>query len=246
MRTCVNCGAAMRDAARFCPACGQQAEPPAVLSQPEAALSPRATILSHEPAAPATAVPLCAGCHQALKEGARFCGSCGARVEETAAEPPACISCGATLKPNARFCGECGSSAAGTEQAAAESQDAMVDAGALTVVMSPEATVLMSPEATVVTPPEGVQEPDGRAEEPADDDIGEQTTGELVAARQPDPGPSGGSDACESPASPVVEGSDEVMMPTSGTTAFEEEVLARLTAIEARLDEILRAAREAQ
>jgi len=44
----------------------------------------------------------CVGCGAALKDGAKFCGECGAKQGE------GCPSCGATVKPGAKFCGECG------------------------------------------------------------------------------------------------------------------------------------------
>ena len=46
----------------------------------------------------------CARCGQALKDGARFCGACGAAVRF-------CGKCGALLKDGAAFCGQCGAAA---------------------------------------------------------------------------------------------------------------------------------------
>lgn len=54
----------------------------------------------------------CAKCGAVLPEGAKFCGSCGAPVEdkqEVSDEPAKlCPACGAKLEENASFCVECG------------------------------------------------------------------------------------------------------------------------------------------
>ena len=56
---------------------------------------------------------ICAHCGAALRDGAAFCGGCGAKVEAAAAtgETFACGSCGRTLTAGTRFCGYCGASA---------------------------------------------------------------------------------------------------------------------------------------
>ena len=63
---------------------------------------------------------LCPGCASPLKEGARFCFSCGIPMGA-----PACASCSAELVPGARFCSECG-----TPQAAGAAPPASVPGGA--------------------------------------------------------------------------------------------------------------------
>lgn len=49
-------------------------------------------------------VSVCSKCGAKLKEGAKFCGECGAKQGET------CPKCGASVDSNAKFCGECGHS----------------------------------------------------------------------------------------------------------------------------------------
>ncbi len=55
------------------------------------------------PQPPATSMTACASCGTAMREGARFCPSCGAP-----AGPARCTVCAAELRPGARFCGKCG------------------------------------------------------------------------------------------------------------------------------------------
>ncbi len=64
---------------------------------------------------PAPAAGLtCPRCGQPLRAGARFCGRCGAQLEEPAEAPPPpldeprCPVCHAPVRPGARFCGACG------------------------------------------------------------------------------------------------------------------------------------------
>ena len=45
---------------------------------------------------------LCAECQQENPAGAKFCGTCGARLA------PACSGCGATHRPGQAFCWACG------------------------------------------------------------------------------------------------------------------------------------------
>lgn len=61
------------------------------------------------------AAPACASCGAPLTEDAKFCTSCGAKVEEPSPEvveaevvPPTCASCGAPLEDEANFCTQCG------------------------------------------------------------------------------------------------------------------------------------------
>src|SRR2546426_648993 len=44
----------------------------------------------------------CSDCHQDNREGAKFCGSCGARL------PGQCPACGTLVRASAKFCDECG------------------------------------------------------------------------------------------------------------------------------------------
>jgi len=52
------------------------------------------------PAAPATVE--CPGCHAQVREGAKFCDSCGTKMQAQ------CSGCQAELRPGARFCDSCG------------------------------------------------------------------------------------------------------------------------------------------
>jgi|GEM_PF-1783962 len=49
--------------------------------------------------------PVCPACGAEVAPGAKFCGSCGTAL---VAAPTVCPSCGAQLAPGAKFCGECG------------------------------------------------------------------------------------------------------------------------------------------
>ena len=59
-------------------------------------------------------VPACPSCGADLAERAKFCSSCGAKVEEPEIEVveaeavPPCSNCGAELEPGAAFCNQCG------------------------------------------------------------------------------------------------------------------------------------------
>lgn len=55
----------------------------------------------------------CPTCHNLLKEGAKFCGKCGTKIEQSSGNDEnkpgkTCSSCGNILKPDAKFCGKCG------------------------------------------------------------------------------------------------------------------------------------------
>lgn len=54
----------------------------------------------------------CSSCGQQLREGAKFCGSCGAGAPPQ--DIPACPNCGARVQAEWVFCGSCGQSAVGT------------------------------------------------------------------------------------------------------------------------------------
>lgn len=49
----------------------------------------------------------CSKCGQPVRDGAAFCGSCGARVEEEVTGM-VCPACGHTAKPGMAFCDQCG------------------------------------------------------------------------------------------------------------------------------------------
>lgn len=59
-------------------------------------------------------VPVCPSCGAELAEQAKFCSSCGAKVEDPEIEVveadvvPPCSNCGAELEPGAAFCNQCG------------------------------------------------------------------------------------------------------------------------------------------
>ena len=52
--------------------------------------------------APAPATVECPSCHSQVREGAKFCDSCGNKMQA------ACTNCQAELRPGARFCDNCG------------------------------------------------------------------------------------------------------------------------------------------
>ena len=60
--------------------------------------------------APASSIIACPRCGQLLRTGVRFCGRCGAKLEEVPPPPeePRCPQCQAPVRPGARFCGTCG------------------------------------------------------------------------------------------------------------------------------------------
>ena len=65
------------------------------------------------PASPADAERRCPQCGALVVEGAAFCQSCGARLEEKAPAPVQfCPHCGAQLREGARFCPLCGQAVA--------------------------------------------------------------------------------------------------------------------------------------
>ncbi|MBC7257093.1 MAG: zinc ribbon domain-containing protein [Chloroflexi bacterium] len=60
------------------------------------------TALPFEAAPTQEAAMTCPSCGHAVREGAKFCDNCGARLEMT------CPQCGHTLRPGAKFCDHCG------------------------------------------------------------------------------------------------------------------------------------------
>ncbi len=71
----------------------------------------------------------CPICGTAVREGKLFCGLCGVKVTEAAAEPIAtkepraavCLTCGSPISAGRRFCGTCGAALATATDAAAAS-----------------------------------------------------------------------------------------------------------------------------
>lgn len=49
----------------------------------------------------------CPKCNAELREGAKFCTSCGQKIEKTG-QPQTCPKCGTPLRPGAKFCTSCG------------------------------------------------------------------------------------------------------------------------------------------
>jgi membrane protease subunit (stomatin/prohibitin family) len=65
---------------------------------------PGAQIADAQPAAPATVA--CPSCQAQVREGAKFCDSCGSKMQAQ------CASCQAELRPGAKFCDSCGTAVA--------------------------------------------------------------------------------------------------------------------------------------
>jgi len=81
------------------PTASAAAAPPAAAPQaPEQAVAP--------PAPPTPTTVECPGCHSQVREGAKFCDSCGNKMQAT------CAGCQAELRPGARFCDNCGTAVA--------------------------------------------------------------------------------------------------------------------------------------
>jgi len=59
-----------------------------------------------QPGAPAPATVECPSCHAQVRDGAKFCDSCGSKMQAQ------CASCQAELRPGARFCDSCGTAVA--------------------------------------------------------------------------------------------------------------------------------------
>ena len=57
----------------------------------------------------------CTKCGAPLREGAKFCGACGAKVEVQRF----CTECGEKLEPGEKFCSYCGTPAEGAPRASA-------------------------------------------------------------------------------------------------------------------------------
>ncbi|MGO8861927.1 MAG: SPFH domain-containing protein [Acidimicrobiales bacterium] len=87
------------DAAGY-PAAPSAAPPTTVPTGPP----PGAPIADAQPAAPATVA--CPSCQAQVREGAKFCDSCGSKMQAQ------CASCQAELRPGAKFCDSCGTAVA--------------------------------------------------------------------------------------------------------------------------------------
>lgn len=57
--------------------------------------------------APAPATVECPSCHNQVRQGAKFCDSCGNKMQAQ------CANCHGELRPGARFCDSCGTPVAG-------------------------------------------------------------------------------------------------------------------------------------
>ena len=49
---------------------------------------------------------LCPACGAEVKEGMKFCGMCGAKMDVN--QPKFCPNCGSKLAEGTKFCGNCG------------------------------------------------------------------------------------------------------------------------------------------
>jgi len=76
---------------------------------------PPESVVAHQRIPDAMPGPACPSCGNQVKPGAKFCGSCGARIggspPVSPPQPPpspACPRCGAVVVPGKKFCGACG------------------------------------------------------------------------------------------------------------------------------------------
>jgi len=67
---------------------------------------PEAPAAAAQPAAPAPATVTCPSCQAQVRDGAKFCDSCGSKMQAQ------CASCQAELRPGAKFCDSCGTAVA--------------------------------------------------------------------------------------------------------------------------------------
>jgi membrane protease subunit (stomatin/prohibitin family) len=81
---------------------GYPAAPSAAPPSTAAAGPPPEAPAAAAPSAPAPATVECPGCHAQVREGAKFCDSCGNKMQAQ------CAGCQAELRPGARFCDSCG------------------------------------------------------------------------------------------------------------------------------------------
>ena len=61
---------------------------------------PNSHLLVEDPSGPRSTCP---GCHGFIRPGDKFCGDCGAPLQETL-----CPRCGTTVRPGKKFCTDCG------------------------------------------------------------------------------------------------------------------------------------------
>jgi hypothetical protein len=85
--------------------------PAAVATYPTASQTTATSEAAPPAEAPAQASPApvtveCPSCHNQVREGAKFCDSCGNKMLAT------CAGCQAELRPGARFCDSCGTAVA--------------------------------------------------------------------------------------------------------------------------------------
>jgi hypothetical protein len=65
---------------------------------------------------------VCLKCKAQNVDDAKFCESCGAKLELSKPPGSFCTSCGKPLKPGAKFCGSCGAPQTGAIASAGPSQ----------------------------------------------------------------------------------------------------------------------------
>jgi membrane protease subunit (stomatin/prohibitin family) len=85
------------------PAAAPPAAPP---SAAPAGPPPEAPAAAAAPTAPAPSTVACPSCQAQVREGAKFCDSCGSKMQAQ------CASCQAELRPGAKFCDSCGTAVA--------------------------------------------------------------------------------------------------------------------------------------
>jgi len=78
-----------------------------IQAESELATKPQPPLISQPPSQPAISTRICPNCGASLADGVKFCGKCGAKVEERVARK-FCPSCGAQITPEMMFCGGCG------------------------------------------------------------------------------------------------------------------------------------------
>jgi membrane protease subunit (stomatin/prohibitin family) len=92
------------DAPNFAGAPGAGGYPTASAPTAPPAPAPEAPVQAG--AAPAPTTVECPNCHGQVRDGAKFCDSCGNKMQAT------CAGCQAELRPGARFCDNCGTAVA--------------------------------------------------------------------------------------------------------------------------------------
>jgi membrane protease subunit (stomatin/prohibitin family) len=86
------------------PSAPTAAPPPTAPAGPPPAAPAPAPAADAQPAAPATVA--CPSCQAQVREGAKFCDTCGSKMQAQ------CASCQAELRPGAKFCDSCGTAVA--------------------------------------------------------------------------------------------------------------------------------------